>query len=242
MAAEALARLGQIWLNKGKAVENKSREESDPIKKEELNLQQVEMYRTAAQKFARVNEQFPEHELCGKAKVLSGQCYMRAKDMDHAAEAFAAVAAEKTAAPELIAEAMYWLGDGYYRSNKAAQAYRTFKVLTWDYPETTWAKYARGRLSEKEFQNMDNAGEDVTTNAAIVAKSEEAQVVQTRYHSLIEGKTNAGLQWLGFKFSEPQWKEIEIQIFTSSTTAWGGTMGWTRLRRRIATCCNFSED
>jgi len=60
---------------------------------------------------------------------------------------------------------------------------------------------------------LGSPSEAVTTNAAIVAKSEEAQVVQTRYHSLIEGKTNAGLQWLGFKFSEPQWKEIEIQFF-----------------------------
>jgi hypothetical protein len=34
-------------------------------------------------------------------------------------------------------------------------AYRMLKRLTWDYPETTWAKYARGRLSEKELASVE---------------------------------------------------------------------------------------
>ena len=28
-------------------------------------------------------------------------------------------------------------------------AYRVFKKLTWDYPESKWAKFARGRLTEE---------------------------------------------------------------------------------------------
>ena len=34
-------------------------------------------------------------------------------------------------------------------------AYRLFKDLTWDFPESQWAKYARGRLAgeQLEFEN-----------------------------------------------------------------------------------------
>lgn len=70
--------------------------------------------------------------------------------------------------PELKAEAMYWRGDTYLRKieamegrgdpTDAAEAYRTFKRLTWDYPETKWAKYARGRLAQEE--SLQNAAEN----------------------------------------------------------------------------------
>jgi outer membrane protein assembly factor BamD (BamD/ComL family) len=39
--------------------------------------------------------------------------------------------------------------DGYLN------AYRIFKRLTWDYPSSKWAKYARGRLTEDQFQTME---------------------------------------------------------------------------------------
>jgi hypothetical protein len=30
-----------------------------------------------------------------------------------------------------------------------------FKKVTWDYPDTLWAKYARGRLSEGAMAKLD---------------------------------------------------------------------------------------
>ena len=49
---------------------------------------------------------------------------------------------------DLIAQAMYWCGDCSLTGKNYIDAYRMFKKLTWDYPESTWAKYARGRLAE----------------------------------------------------------------------------------------------
>ena len=43
---------------------------------------------------------------------------------------------------------MYWCGEAYLRIGEPTGAYRMFKVLTWDYPESAWARYARGRLLE----------------------------------------------------------------------------------------------
>ena len=70
--------------------------------------------------------------------------------------------AAKKAEPVLIAEAMYWCADSHTKrdeewedGNDMVEAYRVFKKLTWDYPETTWAKYARGRLSEEQMAGLD---------------------------------------------------------------------------------------
>jgi hypothetical protein len=57
---------------------------------------------------------------------------------------------------------MYWCGDAYAKEGEAAiqrggpamtliEAFRMWKNLTWDYPETKWAKYARGRLGDGAF-------------------------------------------------------------------------------------------
>jgi outer membrane protein assembly factor BamD (BamD/ComL family) len=40
------------------------------------------------------------------------------------------------------------VGDPY------VEAYRMFKRLTWDYPESKWAKIARGRLTEPSLANV----------------------------------------------------------------------------------------
>ena len=46
------------------------------------------------------------------------------------------------------------MADCYFKANDRKNAYRTFKRLTWDYPDSDWAKYARGRLAEDAFANM----------------------------------------------------------------------------------------
>ena len=51
-------------------------------------------------------------------------------------------------------EAMYWLADSSTKISDNVKAYRTFKKITWDYPESEWAKAARGRLTEEIFSRM----------------------------------------------------------------------------------------
>ena len=58
---------------------------------------------------------------------------------------------------DLRSESMYWMADSYMKLNDMKGAYQTFKRLTWDYPETKWAKFARGQLVQnaKSFEKFE---------------------------------------------------------------------------------------
>ena len=71
-----------------------------------------------------------------------------------AAKLFAALVEQYQDDKALRAEAMYWMADAYFQANDHVNAYRGFKRLTWDYPDSEWAKFARGRLSEESFSTM----------------------------------------------------------------------------------------
>lgn len=159
LVAETIARLGQYFLTKGKTYQEKMAAEADPVARERVRLESVEMYKTAAQVFGRLAVRFPDHKLASKTSVLSGQCYMRAEDFERAIAVFTRVIDAKKADSDLLAEAMYWCGDSYMKGKNKdglVSAYRMFKKLTWDYPETVWAKYARGRLSEDALAKLDS--------------------------------------------------------------------------------------
>ena len=50
-------------------------------------------------------------------------------------------------------EAMYWLGDIWYKETSEQSKQKSYQILQnliWDYPETRWAKLARGRLAERQ--------------------------------------------------------------------------------------------
>lgn len=162
LVAETIARLGQYFLSKGKVAQDKITAEQDAVARERMRLESIEMYKTAAQVFSRLGARFPDHKLAGKTSVLSGQCSMRAEDYGRAIEVFRKVIDAKKADPDLLAEAMYWCGDSYIKfkdKDDLVNAYRIFKKLTWDYPETIWAKYARGRLSEDALAKLDSEAE-----------------------------------------------------------------------------------
>ena len=57
------------------------------------------------------------------------------------------------------AVAMYWAGDVCLQKSDMKNAYRAFKKLTWDYPESKWAKFARGRLTEDAMVQAEAAME-----------------------------------------------------------------------------------
>ncbi|MEI8138811.1 MAG: outer membrane protein assembly factor BamD [bacterium] len=167
LVAETIARLGQYFLTKGKGYQEKMAAATDAVTRERIHIESVEMYKTAAQVFGRLQERFPDHKLAGKSSVLAGQCYMRAEDFPKAIEVFKKVIDAKKVDPDLIAEAMYWCGDSYVKAAGVAggspdsmvNAYRMFKKITWDYPEGIWAKYARGRLSEDALSKLDTEAE-----------------------------------------------------------------------------------
>ena len=149
LVAETIARLGQYFLAKGKEFDDASAAQTDPVEREKVTLQGREMFIIAAQVFGRLGERFPQHSLASKTRMLSAQCYLRAKDFDKARDVFETVYKDEKTDKELAAEAMYWAGDVHMQKKGLEDAYRVFKKLTWDYPESKWAKFARGRLTEE---------------------------------------------------------------------------------------------
>ncbi len=155
LVAETIARLGQYFMTKGKEMQAQANAETDVVKKEKARLQMLEMYKASARVFERLAVRFPDHTLAWKTTVLAAQCWIRAEDLDKAIAVFGYVIDTKKADPDLLAQSMYWRGDCYMKKLDYENAYRMLKRLTWDYPETTWAKYARGRLSEKELASVE---------------------------------------------------------------------------------------
>ena len=157
LVAETIARLGNYFLTKGQGIEAEGKAQTDLVKKERFRLQAIDMFKTAAQVFGRLGARFPDHQLAAKTAVISAQCWLRAEDFDQAIAIFNQVIAAKKGSSELMAEAMYWCGDAYLRRKDNVNAYRQMKKLTWDFPDSKWAKYARGRLSEPGLADVEES-------------------------------------------------------------------------------------
>jgi TolA-binding protein len=159
LVAETIARLGQYFLAKGKEFDDAASGKTDAVEKEKVAIKGREMFTTAAQVFGRLGERFPQHALASKTKMLSAQCYLRAKDFSRSLEVFESIYKDTKTDKDLAAEAMYWAGDVCLQKNDIINAYRAFKKLTWDYPESKWAKFARGRLTEDAMVKAEEAME-----------------------------------------------------------------------------------
>ncbi|MFM8291651.1 MAG: tetratricopeptide repeat protein, partial [Planctomycetia bacterium] len=159
LVAETIARLGQYFLSKGKQLDEEAAAQADPVEKEKAAVKGREMFTTAAEVFGRLGERFPRHALANKTKMLSAQCYLRAKDLKRALAGFEIIAKDPQSDKDLAAEAMYWSGDVCLQQNNLKNAYRNFKKLTWDFPESKWAKFARGRLTEDALVRVEAAME-----------------------------------------------------------------------------------
>ena len=112
-------------------------------------------YKVAGRVFFKFQQRNATHPLACKALFLSAQCYMKMEDFKESVRLLSLLIDEYTDDKEVRAEAMYWLGDSYFKDNNYAKAYQTFKKLTWDYPESKWAKIARGRLTEDALARFE---------------------------------------------------------------------------------------
>jgi outer membrane protein assembly factor BamD (BamD/ComL family) len=155
LVAETIARLGQYFMSKGKEFEDKANAEGDKLAQEKARLQARDTFKIAGQVFGRLGVRFPDHPLAGKTTVLGAQCYIRAMDYKAAVDIFNKVVDDGKLEKDLIAQSMYWGGDCYIKLNDLQNAYRLLKRVTLDYPESTWAKYARGRLTEESMASID---------------------------------------------------------------------------------------
>ncbi len=169
LIAETIARLGQYFLRKGMALAKEADGMEDPLEAEKARMEAKKSYITAAKVFGRLAVRFPSHKLADKTTAVSAQCYLRAKEYDDAIRVFQQVVEKEKADKALRAESMYWAADCYMRkaaggkgkkNDNLLAAYRLFKDLTWDYPESKWAKYARGRLAGEELAMIDAEPEE----------------------------------------------------------------------------------
>ena len=126
-------------------------------------------YKSASVIFKKFSDNHPGHVLAAKSLFLAAQCELKylqetaetakANNLKYEADYTDAIKILQELVDkyqddkDLRPEAMYWLGDSYFKQGKNGQAksYQMFKKLTWDYPESKWAKIARGRLADSTW-------------------------------------------------------------------------------------------
>jgi outer membrane protein assembly factor BamD (BamD/ComL family) len=165
--ATAMARLGTHFQRKAVAYEREAaplltKAEADPDDQDAEHqgtamkkLSHLE-YVKAAQIFERLQTRFPNHELAGKAGLRAGQIYMRAERFTDAVKALLSVVNEEAYdGVTLRSEAMYWTARCHESLNGQLQAYALYKRITYDFPESKWAAYARAQLSTERLLRLD---------------------------------------------------------------------------------------
>ncbi len=163
--AVSMARLGTHFLKKAADYEAKAKPllEKGPDDKdaafegEALQKMAVAEYLKTASIFGRLQQRFPTDPLSGQAGLRAGQAFMRANKNQEAVDAFQRVLAEPSYDGVTIrAQAMYWTGMCYQNLRQPMAAYSSFKRLTYDFPESEWAAFARAQLSQESMLNLES--------------------------------------------------------------------------------------
>jgi len=168
---EVMSRLGKYFQANGQ----KYKEQADPLrdkqdvdsKAEVLRLDELSYpeFLKAATIYGKLFERFPDHKLAGLAGLASAQNMMRAHQYADAIERFATVVEhEEYDDNDIRAQALYWSGLSYERlsaigqnpkgMNPQQEAYETYRRLTFDFPDSMWAKRARGRIADPAFAKI----------------------------------------------------------------------------------------
>jgi tetratricopeptide (TPR) repeat protein len=171
---EVMSRLGGYFQGKGQAF----KEQADPLREKTDVASQGEVLRLdelsypeflkAARIFAKLQERFPDHELAGLAGLRAAQNFMRAQQYEDAIARFEKVyTSEQYDGRDIRAQAMFWCGlsyerlagiagegDGKARGHAMNEAYEIYRRVTFDFPDSKWAKSARGRLADPAFEKI----------------------------------------------------------------------------------------
>jgi outer membrane protein assembly factor BamD (BamD/ComL family) len=161
--ALAMARLGTHFLRKAADYEKqaepllaKADDKDAQFEGTALQKMAVKEYLKSANIFARLQERFPDHELAGQGGLKAGQAFLRAGENRSAVTTFLRVVAnEGYDGPEVRAQAMYWAGKCYENLRETMAAYSIYKRLTYDFPESKWASYARAQLSQEGLLRLE---------------------------------------------------------------------------------------
>jgi tetratricopeptide (TPR) repeat protein len=171
---ESMSRIGGYFQARGQALKDKAdplREKKDVESQGEvlrLDEQASKEFLEAAIIFGKLYQRYPEHELAGLAGLRSAQNYMRANQNEKAIEVFTPLMENQALdGVEIRAQAIYWSGlsherwlgatpvDNYKLRGKIQKnAYDLYKRVTYDFPDSKWAKFARGRLADPAFAKL----------------------------------------------------------------------------------------
>jgi TolA-binding protein len=148
LSADATARIGQHHWNSGKEIKKLADELKQDGKLLEAEVEYKRMrqaYKASGMILSSLEEQFPNHKLAARTKLLSGQAFMQAQEYEKAIAVFERATDRFKDDKELMPEALYWYGHCYFLMGDTEKAYMKWKTLSWDYPESKWAKYRHGR-------------------------------------------------------------------------------------------------
>jgi outer membrane protein assembly factor BamD (BamD/ComL family) len=158
--------IGQKFKKQADAIRDKK---DDASKAEVLRLDQLSYpeFLNAAMVFAKLQQRFPDDPLAGLSGLRAGQNYMRALQYEKAVKIFTQVFENQAYDErEVRSQALYWSGMCYERINAIMPegnwkghgqamdtAYQSYRRITFDFPDSIWAKYARGRLADPVFES-----------------------------------------------------------------------------------------
>lgn len=151
---ETMGRLGQYFLRTGREMEQAAQGEADPVQAETVRVEARKNYVTAAEVFRRIRQRFPDHSLANRTQLLAGQSYIRAERFGDAIATLMVLVESRDTESELRAESMYWAGmanEQLRTADALRAAYTLYRQVTWDYPESRWARFARGRLADPDI-------------------------------------------------------------------------------------------
>ncbi|MCH7224681.1 tetratricopeptide repeat protein [Haloferula sp. A504] len=169
-----MARLGGYFQKKGQEFKEQAdllrENEDDESKAEVLRLDDLSYpeFLNAAMVFSKLQERFPDDPLAGLAGLRAAQNFMRAHQYEEALVQFQQVIdSEQYDGPDIRAQAIYWSGISHERwvglmsennykarGNGIREAYQLYRRVTFDFPDSKWAKYARGRLADPVFARI----------------------------------------------------------------------------------------
>nr|MBA3686048.1 tetratricopeptide repeat protein [Planctomycetota bacterium] len=151
LVGDAMVRIGLYYRNRAKG----GMEEAKKVwaKRERVNRtagdqmpvppEVAEDLSQAAAVYGKFVERFPDHALIDKIALAQGDCYYQAGDYLRAIKVFDKVA-EKY--PASAAKGLYWAGCAALEAGQIRNCFMRYSMLLQSYPESTEAKYARGKL------------------------------------------------------------------------------------------------
>ena len=115
-----------------------------------------EKYQVAAKIFFNFKQKNPTHKMARAGPLPGGAVRPEAEDLRPGRQALCLAGGGIPGRKGVAGRGHVLDGRLLFQGRATGKnAYRGFKRLTWDYPDSDWAKYARGRLTDEAFTRME---------------------------------------------------------------------------------------